>query len=146
MQTHTSSFQLFILSLKGRTESRATDPIWRIASAFRIHQTGQQGFSSIFIHARVKSMTCFRWVLVTRRDPVYLSDKSSVGPQRYRLSSFLFRLFLHDMLDVRSPFKRCCLLCFFSRRCSGKHKHRSLTGAEMWLAMVQFPNRIHLTA
>lgn len=38
-QTHTSSTQLFISDQKGWTLSRATGLIWRIAPAFRIHQT-----------------------------------------------------------------------------------------------------------
>lgn len=44
----------------------------------------------------------------------------------------------------------CVCSIYFSSRCSvthtHTHRHQSLPSAKMWLATVQFPNRIQLTA
>lgn len=38
------------------------------------------------------------------------------------------------------------MVIYFPLVVQGTHTHQSLTGVKMWLALPQFPNRIHLTA
>lgn len=67
-------------------------------------------------------------------------DKSNCRPQPPCQQQFSCRPFLHHIL--------CLFYLFFLKVFSETHTHRhqSLPSAKMWLATVQFPNRIQLTA